>query len=93
MTTAPRSFADIAVPACLLVPHKKLSPKERAEARRYVRQAYDAGASLRAITGQTRRSFTWIHRIAHEAGVTMRRRGGWRPGGRSSTAPCTAGTS
>lgn len=41
-------------------------------------QVYNEGASLRAISGHTGRSYGSVHRLLSEAGVTFRGRGGVR---------------
>lgn len=41
-----------------------------------LRKKYDAGQSIRALAGQTGRSYGFIHRILSESGATLRGRGG-----------------
>ncbi|MQY39812.1 hypothetical protein SRB17_78400 [Streptomyces sp. RB17] len=41
-----------------------------------LKQAYEGGASIRALAETTGRSYGFVHRILTEAGVSLRGRGG-----------------
>ncbi|KJY42288.1 hypothetical protein VR41_08540 [Streptomyces sp. NRRL B-1568] len=57
--------------------NKHLLGEERAVFAAELKKAYLNGASIRALSEETGRSFGWVHRMLAEAGVTFRTRGGF----------------
>lgn len=55
---------------------QQLTGADRVKISRRYKQLYDAGHSIRAIAEQTGRSYTQVHKLLDEAGVTFRPRGG-----------------
>lgn len=41
-----------------------------------LKKRYEAGASIRALAGESGRSYGFVHRILSESGATLRGRGG-----------------
>ncbi|QFG13229.1 helix-turn-helix DNA binding domain protein [Streptomyces phage Gilgamesh] len=59
-------------------PHKRVRGERRQQMAKRLKIKYDAGASIRALAGETGRSYGHIHRLLHEAGADFRGRGGSR---------------
>lgn len=58
-------------------PSRKLIPRTRTRHSGHRAEAkYEAGTSIRALAEETGRSYSSVHRILAEAGVTFRSRGG-----------------
>lgn len=55
---------------------KRITGAARDQVAAELKTAYEGGASIRSIADSVGRSYSFVHRILIEAGVTMRGRGG-----------------
>jgi hypothetical protein len=59
---------------------RRITGQERQAIGRQLVARYEQGASIRALAEATGRSYGFAHRLLVESGVTLRGRGGGRPG-------------
>ncbi|MFF0478414.1 DUF5999 family protein [Streptomyces sp. NPDC004284] len=57
-------------------PRKLVAGATRTRVGEELQKRYDAGASIRDLAGQSRRSYTFVRALLAESGVTFRQRGG-----------------
>ncbi|MFD3714915.1 helix-turn-helix domain-containing protein [Streptomyces sp. NPDC058677] len=73
-------------------PRRRLQPEQQDRVTSELRKKYDAGASIRALSEESGRSYGYVHQRLYESGVTFRPRGGnrhtsRRPRGSGPRAP------